>query len=119
MMKMPKTVDAYITNDKMRHLSEIVYEKANAYKNSTKKLEELCNSQPLFAVNGLQSGALLIKAISVVTNNKNNSKLPMEAILAAKDYMSMREALDDFMREGKVPGGVAMELSRRVLDADI
>lgn len=42
-----------------------------------------------------------------------------EAQLAAEDYLSMRQAMDEFMDEGHVPGSLVMELSRRVLDAEI
>lgn len=97
-----KSVDEYIVGAKMEALAARVTECAREYGDSAAGMDAHTLLQAIGATYGKAAGPQSARAS-----------------VAAEKYFAMRAAMDEFIREGKVPAGLALKLSERVLDRDL
>mmetsp|Transcript_8430 Transcript_8430/g.12561 ORF Transcript_8430/g.12561 Transcript_8430/m.12561 type:complete len:180 (-) Transcript_8430:142-681(-) len=111
-----RSTEEFLNTDERRNAADIIIKRARDYKIAFDTVENECSRDPTL----VGSIAQVMHASQAITDGsecKIETLLP-SAFIAAENLLLMEEAMRNLTDCG-VPGLIPLELSRRVLDADI
>ncbi len=114
---MSRTAESYLINEKRIQLADNIQQKAREYKEAFAKVEEICD-------NDLELSGCMNQVIRAINHDHDHDhdhdeSIIMPEVIAARDAFNELTVAMNEMIEDDVPGIIAMEFSRRILEESI
>lgn len=111
---MSRTAESYLINEKRIQLADNIQQKAREYKEAFAKVEEICD-------NDLELSGCMNQVIRAINHDHDHrdDHDHMPEVIAARDAFNELTVAMNEMIEDDVPGIIAMEFSRRILEESI
>ncbi len=119
---MSRTAESFLINEKRIQLADNIQQKAREYKEAFAKVEEICD-------NDLELSGCMNQVIRAINHDHDHDRdhdhdhdesiIIMPEVIAARDAFNELTVAMNEMIEDDVPGIIAMEFSRRILEESI